>query len=59
MQASKNVISLQIGKVGKNFIHINPITQHFKNIVNANAHSTNAGTSATFAGFDGDAIKQV
>jgi len=59
LQAGKNVVSLQIGKVGENLAHINTVTQHFKNIVDANAHSANTGTPATFSGFDGDAIKQV
>jgi hypothetical protein len=59
LQAGKNVVSLQIGKIGKDFTHINPVTQHFKNIVNANAHSADARTPAAFAGFDGDSFKQI
>ena len=48
LQASKNVISLKIGKIGKNFTRINPVTQHFKNVVDTNAHTANARTPATF-----------
>ena len=59
LQARKNVISLQIRKVSKNFTHINPITQHFKNVIDTNTHSANARTPATFSGFNGDSVKQM
>lgn len=59
LQAGKNVVSLQIWKVGKNFTRINPVTQHFKNVVDTNPHSADTRTPAAFARFDGDAIKQI
>jgi hypothetical protein len=59
LQAGENVISLQIGEVGENLAHINSVTHHFKNIVDTNAHSSNARTPATFTGCYCDAIKQI
>ena len=41
------------------FTRINPVTQHFKDVVDTNAHPANARTPAAFAGFDGDAIEQI
>ena len=59
LQAGKDIVSFQIGKVGKDFTRINPVTQHFKNVVDTNTHPANARTPAAFTGFDGDAIKQI
>ena len=59
LQAGKNVISLQIGKIGKDFAHINSFAQHFKNIVDTNTHTTDTRTTAAFAGFNGDSFKQI
>jgi hypothetical protein len=58
-QRSRNIVALQVWKVGKNFFACSAAREQFQNINHANAHPANARTAAALQRVERDAIQKI
>jgi len=55
-QAGLDVLGLEVGIVGQDFCRRGPANQHVEDILDPDAHTTDAGAASALLRVDGDAV---
>lgn len=58
-QGGANIVTLQIGEIGKNFVLGRAVGEHFEDIDNTDAHAANTGPAVALLGANGDTGEKV